>query len=43
LSLLNRKLEHEVLEQFDYRSGMSEDAPAPLITFKKEEDLGISE
>lgn len=43
LSLLNRKLEDEVLEQFDYRSGMSEDAPAPLITFKKEEDLGISE
>jgi coenzyme F420-reducing hydrogenase beta subunit len=43
LSLLNRKLEKEVLELFDYRAGMSEDEPAPLITFKKEENLGIAE
>ncbi len=41
LSLLNRKLEQQVINLFDYRSGMSEDAPAPLITFKKDEDLGI--
>lgn len=43
LSLLNRKLEQKVLELFDYRAGMSEDAPAPLITFKKDEKLGIGE
>jgi len=43
LSLLNRKLEEEVLELFDYRSGMSEDATAPLITFIKDEKLGIGE
>ncbi|HEY49702.1 MAG TPA: hypothetical protein G4O13_06630 [Dehalococcoidia bacterium] len=43
LSLLNRKLEEEMLELFDYRAGMSEDATAPLITFIKEEKLGIGE
>jgi len=43
LSLLNRKLEQEVLDLFDYRPGMSEDAIAPLITFKKDEKLGIGE
>lgn len=43
LSLLNRKLEQKVVELFDYRAGMSEDAPAPLITFKKDEKLGIGE
>ena len=43
LSLLNRKLEQEVLSLFDYRAGMSGDAVAPLITFKKEEKLGIGE
>ena len=43
LSLLNRKLEQKVLELFDYKAGMSEDAPAPLITFKKDEKLGIAE
>ncbi len=43
LSLLNRKLEREVLTLFDYRPGMSSDALAPLITFKKDEKLGIGE
>jgi len=43
LSLLNRKLEQEVLSLFNYRAGMSSDAVAPLITFKKEEKLGIGE
>ncbi|MFC1926932.1 4Fe-4S dicluster domain-containing protein [Chloroflexota bacterium] len=39
LSLLNRKLEQEVLNLFDFRSGMSAEVPAPLITFKKDEKL----
>ncbi len=43
LSLLNRRLEREVLDLFDYQAGMSEDAQAPLITFKKDESLGIAE
>jgi ferredoxin len=43
LSLLNRRLEQEVLDLFDYKAGMSEDAQAPLITFKKDESLGIAE
>ncbi len=43
LSLLNRRLEQEVLDLFDYKAGMSEDTPAPLITFKKDETLGIAE
>lgn len=43
LSLLNRKLEREVLRLFDFQSGMSSDGPAPLITFKKDEKLGIAE
>jgi ferredoxin len=43
LSLLNRRLEKEVLDLFDYKAGMSEDAPAPLITFQKDESLGIGE
>lgn len=43
LSLLNRKLEQEVLDLFDYRSGLSDDSPAPLITFKMDDKLGIGE
>jgi formate dehydrogenase subunit beta len=43
LSLLNRRIEREVLGLFDYRAGMSEDAVAPLITFMKDEKLGIGE
>ncbi|MFC1973748.1 4Fe-4S dicluster domain-containing protein [Chloroflexota bacterium] len=39
LSLLNRKLEQEVLDLFDFMSGMSTEIPAPLITFKKDDKL----
>ena len=38
LSLLNRKLEKDVWELFQFRSGISVEK-APLATFKKEEDL----
>ncbi|GAJ14725.1 unnamed protein product, partial [marine sediment metagenome] len=43
LSLLNRKLEQEMLSLFNYRAGMSDDTIAPLITFKKDDKLGIGE
>jgi formate dehydrogenase subunit beta len=43
LSLLNHKLEKDVLELFGFRSGLSAEAVPPLATFKKEERLGISE
>jgi ferredoxin len=43
LSLLNRKLEKDVLGLFGFRSGLSAEAVPPLATFKKEERLGISE
>jgi len=43
LSLLNRKLEKDVLELFGFRSGLSAEAVPPLATFKKEERLGMSE
>ena len=43
LSLLNRKLEKEVLRLFDFQAGLSAEAVPPLATFKKEEKLGIGE
>lgn len=43
LSLLNRKLQQEVLALFDFQAGLGEDAQAPLATFKKDEKLGIGE
>ena len=43
LSLLNRKLEKEVLQLFGFRTGMSADAVPPFATFNKEEKLGIAE
>jgi Na+-translocating ferredoxin:NAD+ oxidoreductase RnfC subunit len=43
LSLLNRKLQQEVLALFDFQAGLDEDAQAPLATFKKDEKLGIGE
>jgi len=43
LSLLNRKLEKDVLELFAFRSGLSAEALLPLATFKKEERLGMGE
>ena len=43
LSLLNRKLEKDMLALFGFRSGLSADAVPPFATFKKEEQLGIGE
>ncbi len=43
LSLLNRKLEKEVWEWFNFQAGLSPDALPPFATFKKEEQLGIGE
>lgn len=40
LSLLNRKLEREVLEHLRYRPGLSPEGPPALGTFLPEEDLG---
>jgi len=37
LSLLNRKLEKEVGEMFDYQAGEKSDAVPPFATFKKDE------
>lgn len=39
LSLLNRKLEKEVAEMFDFQAGASPEAPAPFAAFKKDEHL----
>ena len=43
LSLLNRKLEKEVLELFNFQAGMDPEAAAPLSTFDKDEKIGIGE
>ncbi|MFH1484590.1 MAG: 4Fe-4S dicluster domain-containing protein [Chloroflexota bacterium] len=43
LSLVNRKLEKEVLDLFEYRPGMDAEGKAPLATFEKDESLGIGE
>lgn len=43
LSLLNRKLDKEVLGLFDFQAGLDTETPMPLATFKKEEDLGVGE
>lgn len=43
LSLLNRKLEKEVWELFDFQAGLSAEAVPPFATFKKDEALGIGE
>ncbi len=43
LSLLNRKLEKEVLELFGFQPGMDPEAAAPLSTFRKDEKIGIGE
>ncbi len=42
LSLLNLKLEKDVWELFQFRSGMDSMQEAPLATFEKEEDLGTA-
>lgn len=41
LSLLNRKLEQQALEMFDFRSGMDAETAPHFATFKKDEHLGI--
>ncbi len=41
LRLPNHKLEKETKELFGYCSGMSPDAVAPLITFKKDEEIQV--
>lgn len=43
LGLVNRKLEKEVLDAFNYQAGMDAESKAPLATFKKDESLGIGE
>ncbi len=43
LSLLNRKLEKEVKELFDFQAGLSPEKQPPFATFKKEEKLGFEE
>lgn len=43
LSLLNRKLEKEVQELFEFQAGLSAEAVPPFATFKKEEKLGVGE
>lgn len=43
LSLLNRKLEKEVLERFNFEAGLSAEEVPPFATFKKDEKLEIGE
>jgi len=43
LSLLNRKLEKEVLELFNFQAGIDAETPLPFSTFEKEEKLGVGE
>ena len=43
LSLLNRKLEKEVMRLFKYQPGMDPDTPQPLAAFQKDEKLGVVE
>lgn len=43
LSLLNRKLEKEMLEKFDFQAGIDAETALPFSTFTKEEKLGFGE
>jgi len=43
LSLLNRKLEKEVLGLFDFQAGIDAETAAPFSTFEKDEKIGIGE
>jgi Na+-translocating ferredoxin:NAD+ oxidoreductase RnfC subunit len=43
LSLLNRKLEKEVLKLFNFQAGIDAETPLPFSTFEKEEKLGVGE
>ena len=41
LSMLNRKLEKEVLELFNFQPGMDAETPPPFSSFEKDEKIGI--
>lgn len=41
LMLVNRRLEKEVWELFNFQAGMSPDTPAPFAIFKKDEHLEV--
>ena len=43
LSLLNRKLEKETLEAFNFQAGIDAETPAPFSTYEKDEKIGIGE
>lgn len=43
LSLLNRKLEKEVMRLFKFQAGLDPETPQPLATFQKDEKLGVAE
>jgi len=43
LGLLNRKLEKETLELFNFQAGMDPEAAVPFSTFEKDERIGIGE
>ena len=43
LSLLNRKLEKEVMKLFKFQSGMDPETLQPLAAFQKDEKLGVGE
>lgn len=43
LSLLNRKLEKEILELFDFQAGLSAEDVPPFATFRKDDKVGIGE
>jgi L-lactate utilization protein LutB len=43
LSLLNRKLEKEVMKLFKFQSGLDPETPQPLAAFQKDEKLGVGE
>jgi ferredoxin len=43
LSLLNRKLEKETLQLFNFQAGIDAETPAPFSTFDKDEKIGIGE
>lgn len=43
LMLINRKLEKDTLQFFDFKPGINAETEPPFATFKKEENLGFSE
>ena len=43
LGLLNRKLEKEMAELFQFRAGMDAEKPLPFATFEKDEKIGIGQ